>query len=365
MSGGVDSSVSAALLAEHGCKVEGGFIVNWSDSVDLMTGECQWRGERRDAIRVAAQLGIPLHTFNFEEMYRERVIERMFAEYKQGITPNPDILCNEEIKFGLFLEKAKELGFDYVATGHYAQIYRDEQGKAHLIKGADPLKDQTYFLHRISRDALQKSVFPIGQLQKAEVRQRAETLGLSTAKKPDSQGICFVGKLDFHEFIRKKNAPTPGNIIDKEGKILGTHDGLDTYTIGQRHGFFVSKDSTSWYVAQKRIRTNELVIVNDREDLLLYTSRAIIQDMHWLSDLPPLVKGGMPEGQGGSGVRCAIRYRQEPVPCLLSEKEGKWIIEFTKPVWALAPGQSAVLYLGDECLGGGFLAESPLDSSHE
>src|SRR5574337_68993 len=194
MSGGVDSSVSAALLVKEGYDVTGGFIKNWSDTKDLWTGECQWRGERRDALRVAAKLGIPLLTFDFEAAYRERVLNRMFSEYARCVTPNPDVLCNEEIKFGLFFEAAVNAGYDFVATGHYAQVKRDSEGTAHLLKGIDPAKDQSYFLYRVSQEALQKTLFPIGHMHKTDVRLLAEELGLPTAKKPDSQGICFVGK---------------------------------------------------------------------------------------------------------------------------------------------------------------------------
>lgn len=360
MSGGVDSSVSAALLVEHGCVVEGGFIKNWSDSVDLWTGECQWRGERRDAIRVAAKLGIPLHTFDFEETYRERVINRMFAEYADGITPNPDVLCNEEIKFGLFFEKAKELGFDYIATGHYARLSEDANGVAHLLKGADENKDQTYFLHRVSQEALKQSVFPIGHLQKSEVRDLAVKYALPTAQKPDSQGICFVGKIDFHDFLRKKNEARPGAIVDKEGKKLGEHDGLDAYTIGQRHGLFVTKESKSWYVAKKNLARNELVVVNDREDPLMYSSEALLRSIHWIYNLFFHKEGAGDDSE--RKVQCAIRYRQTPMACTIENEGEYWRLRFAEPVWALAPGQSAVLYAGDECLGGGFLESERVDS---
>lgn len=369
MSGGVDSSVSAALLVEHGCIVEGGFIKNWSDSVDLWTGECQWRGERRDAIRVAAKLGIPLHTFDFEETYRARVIDRMFAEYADGITPNPDVLCNEEIKFGLFFEKAKELGFDYIATGHYARLREDEDGQTYLLKGADENKDQTYFLHRVSQEALRQSVFPIGHLQKNEVRDLAKKFELPTAQKPDSQGICFVGKIDFHDFLRKKNKARPGDIVDKHGKKLGEHDGLDAYTIGQRHGLLVTSESKSWYVAKKNIKKNELIIVNDREDPLMYSSEALLRNTHWISRTPTSVGAGGSEGQGNDServeVKCAIRYRQTPMACSIKKQGDYWHIVFAEPVWALAPGQSAVLYKDDECLGGGFMEDLSVDSQHE
>lgn len=337
MSGGVDSSVAAALLVEQGFDVTGGFIKNWSDTKDLWTGECEWRGERRDALRVAARLDIPLLTFDFEKEYRSRVLDRMFAEYEAGITPNPDVLCNEEIKFGLFFEAAIKLGFDGVATGHYAKV-KD----GHLFKSIDPEKDQSYFLHRVPHAVLEKTLFPLGDLKKSEVRKLAEKFELPTASKPDSQGICFIGKLDFQEFLRKKIAPSPGEIVTPEGEVVGQHEGLDAYTIGQRQGIKVSKDGKAWYVAKKDQTCNRLIIVPDREHPLLYSSEAFIIDPNWISPLPA-------DGE----VEVVTRYHAEPVPAVI--KDGK--ISFKQPVWALAPGQSAVIYKGDECLGGGFLAD--------
>jgi tRNA-specific 2-thiouridylase len=347
MSGGVDSSVAAALLVEQGYDVTGGFIKNWSDTKDLWTGECEWRGERRDALRVAAKLDIPLLTFDFEDQYRERVLSRMFREYESGITPNPDVLCNEEIKFGLFFEAAMKLGFDGIATGHYARLKKDEDGTAHLLKAIDPEKDQSYFLHRVSQEALSKSFFPIGDLPKSRVREIAAEKDLPVATKPDSQGICFVGKIDFKDFLRKKIAPQPGNIVTPEGEIIGTHDGLDTYTIGQRHGIKVSKDGKAWYAAGKNLAKNELIVVNDREHPLLYRSKLTLQNVHWIAGAP-----SNPE------VEVAVRYHAPPIAATLSGA----MLEMHEPVWAPAPGQSAVLFQGDECLGGGFLAEDGLDS---
>lgn len=371
MSGGVDSSVAAALLVEQGYEVVGGFIKNWSDSKDLWTGECEWRGERRDALRVAARLGIPLLTFDFESSYRERVLDRMFAEYERGVTPNPDVLCNQEIKFGLFFEEAVRLGFDGVATGHYARVEHRQDGLTHMLKGCDSDKDQSYFLHRLSQDVLQRVWFPIGDLRKIDVRKKAEVLALPTAHKPDSQGICFIGKLDFKEFLRKKIAPCPGDIVTPEGEVIGHHDGLDAFTIGQRQGIQVSKDQRAWHVAGKDMATNRLVIVPDREHPLLYTKEAFIQDVSWCVGDPCL------EGEPVE-VEVAIRYRQAPVKARISRignlesgierdpsfhdtiHDSRFTILFAEPVWALAPGQSAVLYQGEECLGGGFLATNPL-----
>ncbi len=351
MSGGVDSSLSAALLVEQGYEVVGGFIKNWSDTKDLWTGECAWRGERRDALRVAAKLGIPLLTFDFEEQYRARVLERLFQGYQKGETPNPDVLCNEEIKFGLFFEQAMKLGFDAVATGHYAQVRHDEDGSAHLLKGLDENKDQSYFLYRVSQAALQKTFFPVGHLKKTDVRACAARFELPTATKPDSQGICFVGKLNFHEFLRKRIPPTPGEIVTAEGEVIGRHDGLDAYTIGQRQGLSLSHGQTTWYVAAKNTLQNRLIVVPERTHPLLLTETAHVGDLHWTYQAPVTVGGSC-------SVEVAIRYRQTPARALLTLVDSSTLaLRFEEPVWALAPGQSAVLYQGDECLGGGILLD--------
>lgn len=349
MSGGVDSSVAAALLLEQGYEVVGGFIKNWSDSKDLWTGECQWRAERRDALRVAARLGISLLTFDFEERYRARVLDRVFAEYRAGRTPNPDILCNEEIKFGLFFQEARRLGFDGVATGHYARVSLDAEGP-HLWKGVDPAKDQSYFLQRIDREALARSLFPIGHLHKPRVREEAHRLGLPVAAKPDSQGICFIGKLDFHAFLRQRLPAKPGPILATDGTVLGQHDGLDGYTIGQRHGLGVNAGQRAWYVAAKDRRNNALIMVPDAQDPLLQRKELRIDDVHWLNASTastPAIEGEV-----------MVRYRQPPVPALIERLgEGSYRLRCADSVWAPAPGQSVAIYRGEECLGGGILAE--------
>lgn len=348
MSGGVDSSVAAALLVKEGYEVAGGFIKNWSDTKDVWTGECEWRGERRDAMRVAARLGIPLLTFDFEEQYRKRVLERLFEGYEEGGTPNPDVLCNEEIKFGLFYEAAMKAGFDYIATGHYARVVHDADGTAHLLRGKDPAKDQSYFLYRVHQEALAHALLPIGAFEKSEVRSIAEALNLPTAQKPDSQGICFIGKLDFKEFLRKRIEPKPGKIVDPEGNILGEHDGLDAYTIGQRQGMGVSKGAHPWYVAGKDLQKNELIVVPEREHPMLYKKEVVLEDLHFINPL-----------QADGVVDVVIRYHSEAVPATVENGE-LFKVVFAKPVWAPAPGQSAVLYRGDECLGGGTISEDSL-----
>lgn len=353
MSGGVDSSVAAALLQEQGYEVVGGFIKNWSDSKDVWTGECQWRAERRDALRVAAHLGISLLTFDFEARYRERVLDRMFAEYQAGRTPNPDILCNEEIKFGLFFQEARRLGFDGVATGHYARVSLEEDGP-HLWKGIDPAKDQSYFLQRMATEALARTLFPIGHLQKSKVREEACRFGLSVATKPDSQGICFVGKLDFHAFLRKRLPPKPGPILSADGLVLGQHDGLDGYTIGQRHGLHVSQGQRAWYVAAKDLVKNALIMVPDAQDPLLLRTEFRLDEVHWLTpkaSFSPIIH-----------AEVMVRYHQTPVPADIEQiGEGdSYRVRCATPVWAPAPGQSVAIYQGEECLGGGLLVEDGL-----
>lgn len=349
MSGGVDSSVSAALLKEQGFDVVGGFIKNWSDTKDLWTGECEWRGERRDAMRVAAKLGIPLLTFDFEEAYRERVVKDLFAGYEAGETPNPDVLCNEAIKFGLFLEEARRLKMDAVATGHYARITRDEDGTAHLLRGADPDKDQSYFLYRVPQDALAMTLFPVGALKKSEVRALAKRFELPVAEKPDSQGICFIGKLDMGEFLRKKIPSKPGDIVDPDGNVLGRHDGLDQYTIGQRQGVKIASGGHAWYVARKDLERNRLVIVPSEDHPLLHRSEADVRDLHWTLGAAPDVP---------ANIDVQVRYRQTPTKATLTLDEDRAHLAFRDPVKAVAEGQSAVFYRGDECLGGGVLTAS-------
>ena len=386
MSGGVDSSVSAALLLRDGYDVVGGFIKNWSDSKDLWTGECEWRGERRDAMRVAAKLGIPLLTFDFEEQYRRAVIDELFRGYSAGETPNPDVLCNEFIKFGLFFDEADRLGFDFVATGHYARVRRlapqprirflrransladseglaqtlrlkksDTPAAARLLRGIDPDKDQSYFLYRVPQNVLRRTIFPIGHLHKSEVRELAREFDLPVAEKPDSQGICFIGKLDMVEFLRKKIPSKPGEITDENGNVLGTHSGLDGYTIGQRERINVespSSRSEPWFVAGKDIVTNRLVIVQGADHPLLYRDHATVRDLHW-------TRGETPTFPFDCEVQ--VRYRQEPTKAKVASRKSQVVISFHAPVKAVATGQSAVFYRGEECLGGGIIAGTASD----
>jgi tRNA-specific 2-thiouridylase len=346
MSGGVDSSVTAALLVQQGYDVTGGFIKNWSDSKDLWTGECQWRGERRDALRVAAKLGIPLLTFDFEAAYRERVVNDLFKGYEAGETPNPDVLCNEVTKFGLFFEEAMRLGFDFIAMGHYARVERNGE-EARLLRGVDPEKDQSYFLYRVPQSVLRRTMLPIGAYKKSEVREIARKFALPVAEKPDSQGICFIGKLDMAEFLRKKIPSKPGDIVDPDGNVLGQHEGLDAYTIGQRQGIKVSEGGHAWYVAKKDVEKNQLIVVPSDEHPLLYRTDATVHDLHWTRGEAPLIP---------SNIEIQVRYRQTPTKAVIqSIEDGKAHLMFDEPVKAVAPGQSAVFYDGEECLGGGII----------
>jgi tRNA-uridine 2-sulfurtransferase len=346
MSGGVDSSVSAALLVKKGFRVIGGFIKNWSDTKDAWSGECAWRGDRRDAMRVAANLGIPLMTFDFEDLYRSRVITPMFKAYARGITPNPDVLCNQEIKFGVFFEAAKRLKADFIATGHYARVRRTSGGEAHLLRGIDPEKDQSYFLHRVSQTALRKALFPVGGLKKRDVRAIAKRLGLSTAEKAESMGICFIGKQPMAAFLRTRIPSKPGLVTDPNGAVIGCHDGLDAVTIGQRHGFKIEIGGGPWYAAAKDPDSNCLVAVPGREHPLLYAESAKIADIHWIA--------GEPKDAGRLSI--AVRYRQDAVPAkVILGRKGNAEAIFRAPVFAVAPGQSAVIYRGTECLGGGVI----------
>ena len=363
MSGGVDSSVAAAMLVRAGFDVTGGFIKNWSSSKDPLSGECTWRADRRDAMRVAAALDIPLLTFDFEKQYRERVVAELYRGYEDGETPNPDVLCNEYIKFGLFWDKAKELGFEAMATGHYAQTrlsslsspsgHRSGHDRpdrpATLLRGADPEKDQSYFLYRVSQDALAHTLFPIGNLRKTKVRELARKWKLPVAAKPDSQGICFIGKIDLGTFLSAKIKSKSGDIVTPDGKTIGRHDGLHLYTIGQRQRIGVA-GSHPWYVAAKDKATNRLVVVERDDHPWLQAKTLEVDDMHWIAGKSPKLP---------LKARIQARYRTEALPCTISAGSGAGMIQITlrKPLHAAALGQSAVIYRNRECLGGGVIRQ--------
>ena len=339
MSGGVDSSVTAALLKEQGYDVTGVYMKNWSQ--DLPGFVCPWKEDYQDAKRVAVQLGIPFKMYDFEKEYRQKVVDYMIDEYKAGRTPNPDIMCNQEVKFKLFLDTAIADGADMIATGHYA---RSNSGA--LLTGIDKNKDQSYFLYRVTEDALKKSLMPIGEYEKPAVRELAKKFGLVTAEKKDSQGICFVGKVGIKEFLEQFVTTEPGNIVDRKGKVIGEHDGALFYTIGQRHGLDVG-GGLPYYVIGKNMEKNEVYVTTDLQDEGLWNGSLLLTDAHWINQPPHA------EGQ----YKVRTRYRASLVPITHIEKQadGMWKIELGEEVRALTPGQSAVLYEDDRVVGGGIV----------
>ncbi len=345
MSGGVDSSVTAALLVREGHEVIGGFMRNWSEGKEE-NGVCTWKSDRRDAQRVAAHLGIPLLTFDFEAQYRAEVVQYLYDEYAAGRTPNPDVLCNRQIKFGYFLEAAKRLGCDAVATGHYAGVAVDAAG-AHLLRAADENKDQTYFLHQLTQEQLQHALFPLQPYQKTEVRELARQFELPTAERKESMGICFVGRVPIKEFLSTHLAPTPGDVVLEDGTKIGTHDGLQFFTIGQRHGFTQPGGGEPYYVAAKDFITGQLIVA-PRASTLLLKSTVHIPAVHWIATTAP-----------GTPVRCLarLRHRAPLAMCVVTPTvDGSARVDFDEPQWGSAPGQFCVLYSDKECLGGGAIA---------
>ena len=335
MSGGVDSSVAAALLvSSKKYDVTGAFMINYDEP--MPNGYSCYLPDYRDAVRVAAKLRIPILKLDFTKEYREKVLSYMFEEYEKGRTPNPDVMCNSYVKFGSWLKKAEELGFDYIATGHYANFFN---GK--LLKADDLNKDQTYFLHQLTLDQLDKTLFPIGKYTKPEVRALASKLDLPTAEKEESMGICFIGEVPMKEFLQKRIKPTPGNIVMSDGKVIGSHDGLPFYTIGERHVGVKTDKNEALYVVAKNIKTNELV-VGYENDKLLYSKKIELERVNWINRVV------LP-------LRCEVRlrHRQPLQKCLVKNIDSKIFIEFEKPQKAITPGQFAVLYKNDECLGGG------------
>jgi tRNA-specific 2-thiouridylase len=337
MSGGVDSSVTAALLKEQGYDVTGVYMKNWSQ--DLPGFICPWKEDYQDAKRVAVQLGIDFKMYDFEKEYRHQVVDYMLDGYKAGITPNPDIMCNQEVKFKLFLNMALEDGADVIATGHYARI-KD----GHLLVGADTNKDQSYFLYRVTEDALNHSLMPIGDMEKPAVRAMARKLGLATAEKKDSQGICFVGKVGIREFLEQFVVTEPGAIIDN-GKEIGQHDGALFYTIGQRHGLDVG-GGLPYYVVGKDMDKNQVFVTADLQDERLWHKELNLTSVHWInkSDIDP-----------AKTYSVRSRYRAALIACTLVQDGENLRILMDEEVRAITPGQSAVIYDRDRCLGGGIV----------
>jgi tRNA-specific 2-thiouridylase len=348
MSGGVDSSVAALLLKRAGHDVVGLFMKNWEDDDD--DEYCSTREDLVDAAAVADVIGVDLQAVNFAAEYRERVFASFLAEYSAGRTPNPDVLCNAEIKFKAFMDHAMKLGATRIATGHYAQL-REKGGKLELLRGADAGKDQSYFLHRLTQAQLARVMFPVGQLEKTEVRRIAAQAGLPNHAKKDSTGICFIGERPFREFLNRYLPKTPGAMVTPEGKRVGEHIGLAFYTIGQRKGIGLGgrKDEgrEPWYVAQKRMAANELVVVQGHDHPLLMRSSLQGLDASWVLGAPA----------AGSAHSAKTRYRQADSACTVARVGGGGIaIEFPQPQRAVTPGQSVVLYDGEVCLGGAVIA---------
>ena len=351
VSGGVDSSVAAALLVRAGYDVTGVFMRVWQP--DFI--ECTWREERRDAMRVCAHLGIPFLMMDLEKEYREGVADYMIREYKAGRTPNPDVMCNREVKFGAFYKKARELGADMIATGHYA-THDEEDGRHALRVSKDTNKDQTYFLWAMPKDAFNHTLFPVGGYTKDEVRKLAEKFGLPTAAKKDSQGVCFLGKLDMKEFLAHYIPEQDGVVLNTEGKAIGTHRGAVFFTLGERHGFEITKKGTDdkpLYVIAKDLEKNTITVSDTPQDATPHLKNILtLSDTNWLGAIP----------EAGKRYQVRIRYRGELYPCELHpQRPGRWEnveLRFVDTIPEfVAPGQSAVIYDAEVCLGGGIIEQ--------
>ncbi len=342
LSGGVDSAVAAYLLEQQGYAVTGVFMKNWSDP---LADECPWEREAADARRVCQTLGIPFRIATFEDEYRDRVVDYLIKGYRQGITPNPDVLCNREIKFKVFLEYALAHGADYIATGHYVRRVEKKIGNRtqfELHKATDKNKDQSYFLALLTQAQLRRALFPLGRLTKPEVRRIAKKAGLHVSEKKDSQGICFIGKVKFSDFIREFIPPAPGRIIDTKGNVIGRHDGVAYYTIGQRHGLHIG-GGVPYYVVKKNKRTKTVVVARGHRHPALYHQQLQVRHMHWIGDSP----------KGSFRAKARIRYRQPLQTCAVRGGINHYQLTFTQRQRAITLGQFVVLYRGTRMLGGG------------
>lgn len=338
LSGGVDSSVTAALLKEQGYDVTGVYMKNWSQ--DLPGMPCPWKEDYQDAKRVAVQLGIPFKMYDFQAEYRQNVVDYMLAEYQAGRTPNPDVMCNQEVKFKLFLQACLDDGADMIATGHYARV-QDGQ----LLRAHDDNKDQTYFLYRITEDALRHTLFPLGDYTKPQVRELAKKFNLVTAKKKESMGICFVGKVGIKDFLVHELGPQqPGNIVDQNGAAIGKHDGAIFYTIGQRHGLDVG-GGTPYYVSGKDMQKNEVYVTQQLDDQALWTQQLSTTDVHWINQ----------PAQDGAKVQVRTRHRAPLVPATITMQDGTLSLQLDDEIRAATPGQSVVIYDDQHVLGGAIL----------
>lgn len=351
MSGGVDSSVTALKLIEEGYKVEGLFMKNWEEDDDAQY--CAAAEDLKDARTVADHLGIPLHTVNFSAEYWDRVFEYFLAEYRTGRTPNPDIMCNKEIKFHAFLEYALSLGADWVATGHYARIKRNH-GEVRLLKGLDAHKDQSYFLCALSQQQLSRAMFPLGDMEKPMVRAKAAAAGLVTHAKKDSTGICFIGERKFKDFLQRFLPAQPGEIVDAHERVIGEHQGLMFYTLGQRQGLGIGGRAAAseepWYVAAKDMEKNQLVAVQGHDHELMLSSELKASQANWISGMPP---------DTPRSCTAKVRYRQSPQPCTITElDEDSLTVEFESLQRAVTPGQAIVFYDEEVCLGGAIIDQT-------
>jgi tRNA-specific 2-thiouridylase len=345
MSGGVDSSVAASLLLDQGYDVAGAFMKNWSDTKDPKTGECAWKEERRDAMRVAAQLGIPFMTFDFEKEYNAAVVDYLYREYAAGRTPNPDVMCNRAVKFDLYLKEALKAGADYIATGHYARVAKKADGSFALLAGLDRAKDQSYFVFSLGQEQLGRVLFPVGDLDKRDVRAYARTKGLETAEKKDSQGICFIGEVEIREFLKRALKPKPGAIVTTAGKVIGTHDDAQAFTLGQRHGLGIG-GGVPYYVSGIDVESGIVTVAEGANHPALFKQKLEAGEWHWVSGQAP----AMP-----LYAKARIRYRQPLQECEVQATSVGYELRFAKPQRAVTPGQFVVLYDGDEVLGGGVI----------
>ncbi len=346
MSGGVDSSVSAALLQKEGHDVVGVFIKVWQ--ADFLP--CTWREERREAMRAAAHLGIPLLTLDLEKEYKEGVVDYMIREYGEGRVPNPDVMCNREVKFGAFLQFAESHGADFIATGHYAQI-RNEENHYKLFAGVDEAKDQSYFLWTLTQAQLAHTLFPVGHLQKSEVRMLAKKFGLPNAEKKDSQGLCFMGKVDMAEFLKHYLNTSSGDVLNEEGRIIGRHEGAMLYTIGQRRGFTTTKehvDETPYFVLAKNLAKNTITVGHrDPHGISGKIKTINVSTLHIIRE----------NFTATPDIVARIRYRGELFPVVLTREGDEFSVQFREPIEGITIGQSIVFYHKNECLGGGIIED--------